>query len=175
MIINVHSPDSLCFKLLKQADKVTLFVCDEHNELFAKKAFDNGTYLYLEKSLDENILKYLWQFVLRKKTPKERVKEGLDPKGDHVKYVDSIGNENIEGNKEHVGEKIMSINYEEQSNNIYETERGTYNLRSKRCRKGKKVIDKGERQSTSIEKTLKRKDYIEWTTDLREKFKEATQ
>uniref|UniRef100_M1DUQ3 Gag-pol protein n=1 Tax=Solanum tuberosum TaxID=4113 RepID=M1DUQ3_SOLTU len=69
----------------------------------------------------------------------------------------------------------MSFNNEEQSNNIHETERKTYNLRSKRCRRGKNVIDKGERQSTAISKTVKPKDCIEWTVDLRAKFKEATQ
>ncbi|KAG5631869.1 hypothetical protein H5410_003586 [Solanum commersonii] len=178
MLVNVHSLDSFCFKLLKQADAldiVTLFVCDEQDELFAKKDFDNGTYLYMENSLDEIILKYLWQFLLRKKIQRDKVIEGLDPKGDHVKYVYNIGNENFVGNKGHVGEKIRSINNEEQSNSIHETERGTYKLRSKRCKKGKKVIDKGERQSTCIDKTLKRNDYIEWTVDLCEKFKEATQ
>ncbi|WMV09198.1 hypothetical protein MTR67_002583 [Solanum verrucosum] len=178
MIVNVHSPDSFCFKLLKQVDAldiVTLFVCDEHDELLAKKDFDNGTYLYMERSLDENILKYLWQFVLRKKIQRDKVIEGLDPKGDHVKYFYTIGNENFVGNKGHVGEKIRSINNEKQSNSIHETERGTYKLRSKTCKKGKKVIDKGERQSTCIDKTLKRNDYIEWTVNLREKFKEATQ
>ncbi|XP_049392678.1 two-component response regulator ARR14-like [Solanum stenotomum] len=178
VIVNVHSPDSLCFKLLKQADAldiVTLFVCDEHDKLFAKNAFDNGTYLYMEKSLDENIMKYLWQFVLRKKLQRDKVREGLDPKGDHMKYVYNIGNENIVGNKGHVGEKIRSINNEEQTISIHQTERGTYKLRSKRCRKGKKVIHKGERQSTCVDKTLKRNDYIEWTMDLREKFKEATE
>ncbi|KAG5631841.1 hypothetical protein H5410_003558 [Solanum commersonii] len=178
MIVNVHSPDSFCLKLLKQEDAldiVTLFVCDEHDELFANKDFDNGTYSYMEKSLDENILKYLLQFVLRKKIQRDKVIEGLDPKGDHVKYVCNIDNENFVGNKGHVGEKIKSINNEEQSNSIHETERGTYKSRSKRCKRGKKVIDKGERQSTCIDKTLKRNDYIEWTMDLHEKFKEATQ
>ncbi|WMV08138.1 hypothetical protein MTR67_001523 [Solanum verrucosum] len=69
----------------------------------------------------------------------------------------------------------MPFNNEEKSNNIHETERKTYNLRSKRCRKGKKLIDKGERQSTAISKTLKQKDCIKWTVDLSAKFKEATQ
>ncbi|KAK6802972.1 hypothetical protein RDI58_000756 [Solanum bulbocastanum] len=52
MIIYVYSLDSLSFNLLKQDDAfdiVTLFVCDEHNELFSKKAFENGTYMYLKK------------------------------------------------------------------------------------------------------------------------------
>ncbi|WMV13544.1 hypothetical protein MTR67_006936 [Solanum verrucosum] len=71
----------------------------------------------------------------------------------------------------------MSINNEEQSNNTHETEnyvvsRRTNNLTSKRC---KKVIDKGEIQSTAIYKALNQKDCIEWTVDLRAKFKEATQ
>ncbi|KAG5611231.1 hypothetical protein H5410_022512 [Solanum commersonii] len=75
------------------------------HELIAKKAFDNGTYLYPEKSIDETIVKNLWQFVLREKIQKEKMREGLDRKGDHVKYVDNIGNENIVGNIEQSGEK----------------------------------------------------------------------
>ncbi|KAG5571405.1 hypothetical protein H5410_061171 [Solanum commersonii] len=74
----------------------------------------------------------------------------------------------------------MSINSEERSNNTHETEnnvisRRTNNLRSKRCKKVKKVIDKGEIQSTAIYKALNQKDCIEWTVDLRAKFKEAAQ
>ncbi|KAG5571404.1 hypothetical protein H5410_061170 [Solanum commersonii] len=73
---------------------------NDHNELIAKKAFDNGTYLYLEKPLDETIVRNLWQFVIRKRIQKQKMREGLDPKGEHIKYVDNIGNENIVGNIE---------------------------------------------------------------------------
>ncbi|KAK4737297.1 hypothetical protein R3W88_000994 [Solanum pinnatisectum] len=65
---------------------------------------------YIGKSLDETIVKNLWQFVSRKKIQKEKMREGLDSKGDHVKYVDNFGNENIVGNIEQSGEKSMSTN-----------------------------------------------------------------
>lgn len=51
-------------------------VYDDYNELEAKKTLDMGAYLYLKKPFDENLVKYLWQFVWRKRILKEKAKEG---------------------------------------------------------------------------------------------------
>ncbi|XP_015057456.1 uncharacterized protein LOC107003651 [Solanum pennellii] len=67
------------FDLLAQAvalDIISLVVCDDYNELEAKKTLDMGAYLYLKKPFDENLVTFLWQFVWRKRIQKEKTKEG---------------------------------------------------------------------------------------------------
>ncbi|XP_060171218.1 two-component response regulator ORR26-like [Lycium barbarum] len=156
IIINANSPVS--FKLLAQAaalDIISLFVCDEHNALEAMNALDGGAYLYLTKPLHEQIVKYLWQFVLRKKIQREKAREGLEK------------NE----------EKNMPINLEEERNNIRETENDVVSnekdkLRRKTGRKSTIEINEGDNQS-SANKAVRRKVCTEWTADLHAKFIEA--
>ncbi|MCD7470081.1 hypothetical protein HAX54_009658 [Datura stramonium] len=108
MIINVHSPNLHSFQLLEQSvalDIISLVVCDEHYELLAKKALDIEAYLYLKKPLDEEIVKYLWQFVLGKKTQRKKVRDGSEENVDQINVGD-IGNNNVvEENKEQAEEK----------------------------------------------------------------------
>ncbi|MCD7471949.1 hypothetical protein HAX54_012765 [Datura stramonium] len=182
MIINVHSPDSLYFRLLEQAvslDIVSLFVSDEHNNHLAKKALADGAYLYLKKPLDEEIVKNLWQFVLSEEIQREKARKGLEENDDPMN-VDDIGNDNIIGDDKKIGDKNMLINTEEQTNNINEGDNNiisnkNYMSRRKRGRKSKKEINEGESQKSTNNKTFKRKDSIKWTVDLHSKFVEATQ
>ncbi|MCD7469241.1 hypothetical protein HAX54_008112 [Datura stramonium] len=118
MIINVHSFNPLSFQLLAQAvafDIISLFVCDEYNELLAKKAMDEGTYFYLEKPFDEEFVKYLWQFILREKIQREKEREKLEKNGD-LMNVDDIGNNSIVGdNEKQHGEKKNVSNTEKRA------------------------------------------------------------
>ncbi|KAK4377291.1 hypothetical protein RND71_003587 [Anisodus tanguticus] len=85
MIINVHLPNLQSFQLLSQAVALDIVsfssqnnyvvTCDEHNEFLVKKALNDGAYLYLKNSLDEETVKYLWQFVLREKIQREKVRK----------------------------------------------------------------------------------------------------
>ncbi|XP_060211380.1 two-component response regulator ORR21-like [Lycium barbarum] len=167
MIINVHSPDQLSFHLLSQAvalDIVSLFVCDEHNELLANKALKDGAYLFLKRPLDEGIVKYLWQFVYREKHQKEKANEGSE-----------IGNTNV-GDEEQAGEKNLP-NTMEQSNNIHGVENDVvsnekYKLRRKRDRKSIKETNEGEIQS-SANKVVRQRLCTKWTVDLHAKFVEV--
>ncbi|KAK4366425.1 hypothetical protein RND71_014305 [Anisodus tanguticus] len=180
MIINVHSLDSLSFQLLDQTVAmgiVSLFVCDEHDAFLAKKAFSNGAYLYLKKPLDEKIVKYLWQFVLREKLQREKVREELEENEDQVN-ADDIDNNNIVGDEEQAREKNIS-NTEEQGNNIHEAENDIvsnekYKLRRKRGRKNTKEISEGDSQS-SANKIVRKKVCTKWTLDLHAKFMKAVQ
>ncbi|XP_060200365.1 two-component response regulator ARR11-like [Lycium barbarum] len=142
MIINVNSFDLLSFKLLDQAVALyisSVVVCDEPGPFLAEKALNAGAYLYLKKPLLEEIVKYLWQFVLREKNQKKKVREGLEENGDQVNVIgdpDDIGNKDIIGNDEQDGEKNVP-NTEEHSNNIHKAENnivsnGKYKLRRKR-------------------------------------------
>ncbi|KAJ8550854.1 hypothetical protein K7X08_000224 [Anisodus acutangulus] len=136
-------------------------------------ALNDGAYLYLEKPLHEDIVKYLWQFVLRKKIQREKAREELVENGDQIKVgdADDTGNINI------IGEKNMPINIKEPSNNIDEVENDVesnekYKLKRKSGRKNAKEINVVESQS-SANKVVRRKVCTEWTVDLHAKFAKA--
>ncbi|KAG5583955.1 hypothetical protein H5410_044389 [Solanum commersonii] len=93
MILNVHPSNLYSFDLLAQAvvlDIITLdfqinyaVVCDELNELVAKKTLHGGAYLFLKKPFDEEILKYLWQIVLKRHMQRGKAREGSEKNRDH--------------------------------------------------------------------------------------------
>ncbi|KAH0711962.1 hypothetical protein KY289_007921 [Solanum tuberosum] len=108
MILNVHSLNPLSFDLLAQAvalDIISLVVCDEFDGLVAKKTLEKGAYLYLKKPFDENLVKYLWQFVLRKRIEKEKAKEGSEIHRDQMKIADISDNDMVGENEEQFGKK----------------------------------------------------------------------
>ncbi|KAJ8535556.1 hypothetical protein K7X08_023276 [Anisodus acutangulus] len=184
MIINVHSHDLRSFQLLAQAvalATVSLIICDEHNEFLAKKALNDGAYLFLKKPLNEEIIKYLWQFVFREKTQREKARHRIEENGDwmNVGDVDFIDNNNIVGDEDQTGEKNIPNN-EEQSSNIHKTENNVvanekYKKRRKRGRKSTKEINEGESQINANNKAVRRKVCTKWTVDLHKKFAEAVQ
>ncbi|KAK6787384.1 hypothetical protein RDI58_015909 [Solanum bulbocastanum] len=152
IIINVHSPNLDSFKLLAQAvalDKILLFVSDEYNELLAKKALKEGAYLFVKRPLNEEIVKYLWQFILIKKIQKDEVRK--ESEDEYQMNVDDIDKDNIVGDNEKLsGEKYNVPDIEEQSDNIHETENnivsnGECKLRRKRKKKNSKKTNEGER------------------------------
>ncbi|PHU07691.1 hypothetical protein BC332_24180 [Capsicum chinense] len=79
--------------------------------------------------------------------------------------VDDIDNNNIVGDEEQDGEKNND------KNDV--VSKGKYNLWKKRGRKSMKDINEGRSQSSAINNTVKRKDCIEWTTDLHFIFTKA--
>ncbi|XP_060175172.1 two-component response regulator ORR21-like [Lycium barbarum] len=171
MIVNVHSPDLLSFQLLAKAvalDIVSLVTCDEHDESLAKKALEDGAYLYLKKPLDEEIVQYLWQFALRENIKREKAGERLEENEDQMSVgdADDTGNNNILVDEGQAAEKNIR-NTEEQSNK--------YKLRIKRGRKSSKEINEGKSHRSAINKTVRRKVCTEWTVDLHAKFMDAMQ
>ncbi|OIT36521.1 two-component response regulator arr1 [Nicotiana attenuata] len=174
MIINAYSPDLLSTRLLGQAvalDIISIFVCDDNNPFLAKKALDVGAYLYLKKPLQEEMVKYLWQFVLKEKLQREKVKKVLE----NGENMINIGEDNETG--ENVGDEQgeRSIGNDEEQNNNHEVENsesnGKYKLRKKRGRKSTKKANQGDSHSSG--KSVKRKVCTEWTLELHAKFLEA--
>lgn len=94
-------------------------VCGEHNELLGKKVLDKGAYLYLKRPFDKEIIKYLQQFVLKKKAQKEKAGEG--PKRDQMN-VDGISN-NVVPNEMY---EMMRKRGRNSLNDINEGERQAY-------------------------------------------------
>ncbi|MCD7453588.1 hypothetical protein HAX54_021531 [Datura stramonium] len=178
MIISVHSSNLISFELLAQTvalDIITLFICDEHNEILAKKALEEGAYLYLTKPFGEEIVKILWQFILRKNLQREKAREGLEKNEDQMNVDDTVGD-----NEEQHGEKKSVTNIEDQSNTFHEAENNVisnrkYELRRKRGRTRTKKINEEENSSIDTNKVVRRKTYMEWTVDLHAKFMKAVQ
>ncbi|WMV44394.1 hypothetical protein MTR67_037779 [Solanum verrucosum] len=147
MILNVHSSNLLSFALLAQAvalDIISLVVCDEFNELVAKKTLEDGAYLYLKKPFDKEIVRYLWQFVLSEKIQREKARKGSGKHKYHMKFVD-ISTNNIVGENKEPEEKNVSYT-KEQSNNIHEAGSdvvlsGKYTLHRKRGCYPKKILE----------------------------------
>ncbi|KAH0706405.1 hypothetical protein KY289_011481 [Solanum tuberosum] len=143
-------------------------------------ALDEGAFLYLKKPFNEEIMEYLWQFVLREKNQREKLRKGSEKKRDHMNG-DDIGKIDIVGeNVEQSGEKKNVANVEEQKNNTDEVETDVesnekYKLRRKRGRKNTKETREGETQSSATNKVLRRKDCREWTNDLHAKFVKTVQ
>lgn len=74
IILNVHSSNLLSFDLLAQTvalDIISLVICDELNDPVAKKILEDGAYLHLKKPFDKEIVKYLWQFIVKKRNTKK--------------------------------------------------------------------------------------------------------
>ncbi|MCE2055297.1 hypothetical protein HAX54_042366 [Datura stramonium] len=178
MIISAQSSNPLSFELLAQTvalDIISLFICDEHNELLEKKALGEGAYLCLQKPFDEKIVKYLWQFVLGEKLQREKARERSEKNGDQRNVDDTV-----EDNEEQPGEKKNVSNIKGQSSNIHETENDVVSNRKyepgkKRGKKGTKHINEGDRQSIAINKVVRREACIKWTVDLHAKFMKVVQ
>ncbi|XP_069142923.1 two-component response regulator ARR18-like [Solanum lycopersicum] len=164
MIINMNSPDLLSFQLLDQAvvsDIVPICVCNEYDAGSAKKAFKSGAYFYMQKPLDQGIVKHMWQLVLQKNIQKEKV-------------IDVIDNNTIV--KElYVDKTNVSIDIDEQDNDIHETKNdvGTNEKSKLKRKRGKKLIEEDKSQSSATKIIIRRKTRIVWTEDLHDKFQEA--
>ncbi|KAL8537818.1 hypothetical protein ACS0TY_012809 [Phlomoides rotata] len=71
VIANINSPDLHGFKLLQQAVTMglpTVLVSVDDNAFMAMKALESGAFLYLKKPATMEVLRYLWQLVMREKT-----------------------------------------------------------------------------------------------------------
>ncbi|KAK6773994.1 hypothetical protein RDI58_029233 [Solanum bulbocastanum] len=143
-------------------------------------ALDEGAFLYLKKPFNEEIMEYLWQFVLREKNQREKLTKGSEKKRDHMNG-DDIGKIDIVGeNEKQPGEKKNVANVEEQKNNTDEVQTDVesnekYKLRRKRNRKNMKETKEGETQINAINKVLRRKDCREWKNDLHAKLVKVVQ
>ncbi|KAH0737052.1 hypothetical protein KY290_035757 [Solanum tuberosum] len=148
-------------------------VCDEFNELVAKKTLEDGAYLYLKKPFDKEIVRYLWQFVLSEKIRREKARKGSGKHKYQIKFVD-ISTNNIVGENKEPEEKNVSYT-KEQSNNIHEAGNDVvlsekYTLQRKKGTKNMKENNEVERQNNVIDTVVRRKDYREWTEDLHARF-----
>uniref|UniRef100_M1DU28 Uncharacterized protein n=1 Tax=Solanum tuberosum TaxID=4113 RepID=M1DU28_SOLTU len=183
MIIVVNSSDLHCFELFTPAvtlNIISLVVCDKLNRLLAKSALENGAYFCLENQFNKEIVKYLWQLVLREKIQREKSINGLEANGRNHMNVDEIYDNNIVRDEQQFGEKNMNVDTEEHNNNIHKAENdgvstGKYKLKRKRGRKGIKQINEGESRRGVINKTGTRKNCAKWTVDLHSKFTKAVE
>ncbi|KAL0380568.1 UNVERIFIED_CONTAM: Two-component response regulator ORR26 [Sesamum angustifolium] len=105
VMANINSPDLHGFKLLQHAVSlgipVVLMSADD-NTFMAMRALENGAFLYIKKPATMEMLRCLWQHVLREKTRMIRERDilaganhGHGPRGLDVKGV-TINNRTVE-------------------------------------------------------------------------------
>ncbi|KAH0643605.1 hypothetical protein KY290_035083 [Solanum tuberosum] len=169
IIISVHSSNLDSFKFLAQVmtlDIISLFVCDEYNELLAKKALKEGACLFVQRPLNEEIMKYLWQFVLRRKIEREKAKKGSEDRDKMI--VKDVDTNNMDEDNEVLSKETNDVaNTEEHRNNIDEVEDNiTSNGKYKRRREN-------NRKDRKKDKVIKQKNCVKWNADLHAKFMES--
>jgi len=108
-------------------------------------------------------MKYLWQFVLRRKIEREKAKKGSED-GDKM-IVKDVDTHNMDGDNEELSKETNDVpNTEEHRNNIHEVEDNIVsNEKYKRRRKN-------NRKDIKKDKVIKQKDCVKWTADLHAKF-----
>ncbi|KAG5581515.1 hypothetical protein H5410_052142 [Solanum commersonii] len=156
IIISVHSLNLNSFKLLAQA--VTLDIIS-----LSKKALKEGACIFLQRSLNEKIVKYLWKFALRRKIEREKARKGSED-GDKM-IVNDVDTNNIDVDNEELSKETNDVpNPVEHRNNIHKVEDNiASNGKYKRRRKN-------NREDIKEDKVIKQKDGVKWTADLHAKF-----
>ncbi|XP_049378164.1 two-component response regulator ARR2-like [Solanum stenotomum] len=115
MIINIHPTNMISFNLLTQAMALDVISV-------VKKALDEGAHLYLQKPFNVEIMKYLWQLVLREKKQRAKLAKESEKNRDHKNVDDTDEINVVRENEEQPREKKIVANAEEQKYNIDEVE-----------------------------------------------------
>ncbi|CAK9136993.1 unnamed protein product [Ilex paraguariensis] len=157
-----QSPDLDGCKLLCQSIimEVPAFVMSNNEDtMLARKALENGAFLFLDKPVSMEMLTYLWQHVLR-----ERIRKKKMPEKDKLGEVtDDNGKQNKSKRKIFAEDKGS------------ETNNKTNNSGSKRRERSKTLVDKGQEcvSEDNGSDRIRRRPCTEWTEELHGKFMEA--
>ncbi|XP_075475767.1 two-component response regulator ARR14-like [Primulina tabacum] len=175
VMANVNSPDLHGFKLLQLSvnmDLPVILMSADDNAFMAMKALENGAFLFIKKPATLEILRCLWQYVLKEKTRMVREKERLP------EAAAAAGNYKVRGMEIYNGEDYNGHNYNYGGNNG-----NMMMMMNNKGKLGKKLMgQKGswredgiygpENHMLGVNK-VRRKVCTEWTQDLHAKFMDA--
>nr|XP_027075878.1 two-component response regulator ORR21-like [Coffea arabica] len=85
VMTNVHSPELLTMKLLDEAAKMNVLVIlmsDFEDPFIARRALERGAFLYAKKPTSLELVKCLWQYVVRERKQKGKEKENVQKKNE---------------------------------------------------------------------------------------------
>ncbi|KAL2461810.1 Two-component response regulator ARR2 [Abeliophyllum distichum] len=164
VMANVNSPDMQGYKLLQQAvnmDIPVILMSVDDNAFLAMGALENGAFLFIKKPVTMDMLKCLWQHVVREKIRIYKEKERLMGK--------TSANNNMKG--------IQFRGEVEEENNIV----GCYNKKNNKYKGNKKLQGRkglmGDEECESERQInrnkFNRKVCAEWTQELHRKFMDA--
>ncbi|CAI9757711.1 unnamed protein product [Fraxinus pennsylvanica] len=160
VMANINSPDLHGYKLLEQAvnmDIPIILMSVDDDEFLAMGALKNGAFLSIKKPFTVDMLKCLWQHVLREKMKLYRnkgINMGMDAANHHiVKGFEFIG-------RVEEGNNMQNNNYTRKKK-IRGQNGSTW--ADEECESEKQIINNG----------VKRKVCTEWTQGLHEKFMDA--
>ncbi|KAK6128066.1 hypothetical protein DH2020_038194 [Rehmannia glutinosa] len=172
VMANVNSPDLHGFKLLQQAVSMglpTVLMSSDDNTHMAMRALENGAFLYIKKPATMEMMRCLWQHVLREKTRIIRERDMLVAANNHgargIEFRDVINHHREDQNPSNLESMIMMKN------------KG----KSKKKVRGRNEDDDEEYDSENHRYTInnssnvKRKMCTEWTHELHAKFMNAVE
>ncbi|XP_011079700.1 two-component response regulator ARR14-like [Sesamum indicum] len=175
VMANINSPDLHGFKLLQHAVSLGLpvvLMSADDNTFMAMRALENGAFLYIKKPATMEMLRCLWQHVLREKTRMIRERDIL------------VGANHGQGSRG-LDVKGVAINHRtvENPNDIIEGMVGMRNKgKSKKKYRGIRIgVDEDEEYESENhmmmggDNNVKRKMCTEWTLELHEKFMDAVE
>ncbi|KAL0463794.1 UNVERIFIED_CONTAM: Two-component response regulator ORR26 [Sesamum latifolium] len=167
VMANINSPDLHGFKLLQHAVSLGLpvLMSADDNTFMAMRALENGAFLYIKKPATMEMLRCLWQHVLREKTRMIRERDilvganhGHGPRGLDIKGV-AINHRTVE-NPNDIGEGLAGMRNKGKAKKKY---RG--------IRIGVDEDEEYESQNHMMmggDNNVKRKMCTEWTLELHE-------
>ncbi|KAL6495948.1 hypothetical protein OROGR_030511 [Orobanche gracilis] len=171
VIANINSPDLHGFKLLQQAVSMglpTVLMSNDDNTYMAMRALESGAFLYIKKPTTMEMLKCLWQHVLREKTRMIRERDIL---------VAANNNLGSRGGVEYINQHHSHSHREENPNNLESMLMMKNNGKSKKKKNEEEIhhyanIHRATNYNTS---NVKRKMCTEWTQELHGKFMNAVE
>ncbi|XP_073145088.1 two-component response regulator ORR26-like [Henckelia pumila] len=186
VMANVNSPDLHGFKLLQLAvnmDLPVILMSADDNAFMAMKALENGAFLFIKKPATLEILRCLWQYVLKEKTRMVREKERLIPENNIAAAAGN--NYNVRGVEIYNGEdynNYMNHGAGNNSSHMMMMNNKLGKVLAKKKLMGQKsaggwhddggVYGSENNHMLGINK-VRRKVCTEWTQDLHAKFMEA--
>ncbi|KAL3618206.1 hypothetical protein CASFOL_038527 [Castilleja foliolosa] len=154
IIANLNSPDLHGFKLLQLSVSMglpTVVTSSDDNPYMAMRALESGAFLYVKKPITMDMLKCLWQHVVREKIKVIRERENLVAPNNHGPRVD----------------------HQETPSNL---ESMMNNEKSKKKNRGSGGdTEEYGYANNRANNNVKRKMCTEWTQELHEKFLDAVE
>ncbi|PIN15970.1 hypothetical protein CDL12_11387 [Handroanthus impetiginosus] len=158
VMVNVSSSDLQGFNLVHEAinmGSTVILMSANANATLVKCAIEDGAFLFMEKPISVEELKYLWQHVLRGKTRKSKEKGRSG----------EASSENHNQNYHQLGRKTS-----EDDNSTNEV---TMNQYISTCQKGQDRPIGINSDNTIEERCMRPKMCTEWTPELHERFMDA--
>ncbi|KAI3455623.1 hypothetical protein Pfo_012286 [Paulownia fortunei] len=192
VMANINSPDLHGFKLLQLAvnmDIPIILMSVDDNTFMAMRAIESGAFLYIKKPATKEMLRCIWQHVLREKTRTIRERDRMVAANYNVRGIEfrevihhadnnpnNIGADNMLNPNNIGANNMLNPNINIGANNMLMMNDKGKSKKNNRGRKGAiGEEDYDSENNMMISNKIKRKVCTEWTQELHEKFMDAVE